>query len=131
MTAPGGTTPTPVATPVEAADAVVADQRRRLLRRGKLIVVGSGIHRGQLTLEAYYAIKHADRLFYMCNPWVTELNPVAEDLDAFRAEGKHRAVAYEQMVDRILECLRKGENVCVAYYGHPGVAVWASQLVIR
>jgi uncharacterized protein YabN with tetrapyrrole methylase and pyrophosphatase domain len=100
-------------------------------RRGQLIVVGTGIHPGQLTLETLSVIKGADRLLYMYNPWVAKLNPVAESLDRFRGEGKHRAVAYEQMVDRILECLRHGEKVCAAFYGHPGVAVWASRAAIR
>jgi precorrin-2 methylase len=100
-------------------------------RRGRLIVVGTGIHPGQLTLEALSVIKGADRLLYMFNSWVAKLNPVAENLDAYRAVGKHRGMAYEQMVDRILDCLRHGEKVCAAFYGHPGVAVWASHAAIR
>jgi len=102
--------------------------------RGRLIVVGTGIHYGQLTLEALATIKTADRLLFMGNGngWIAKLNPVAEDLDArFRAEGKYRGVAYEEMVDRVLECLRRGENVCLGIYGNPAVAAWVPHAAIR
>jgi integrase len=93
--------------------------------RGKLIVVGSGIHQAQLTLAALFAIRNGDRLLYMGNKWVTTLNPVAEDLDAFRAEGKHRGrspLTREDRAgrDRVLEDweLRSIWSACERQ-GHP------------
>jgi hypothetical protein len=39
------------------------------MKRGRLIVVGTGIHEKHLTLEAIAAMRGARRLFYMGNPW--------------------------------------------------------------
>jgi hypothetical protein len=35
------------------------------------------------------------------------------------------------MVERILSCVREGLRVCVAFYGHPGVAVYPGHEAIR
>jgi len=100
--------------------------------RGRLTVIGTGIHQGHLTAEAVAAMKRAERLFFMGNDhYVKQINPAAEDLDAFRADGKPREWAYNDMVDRILVCVRNGENVCAAFYGHPGVAVSPGHTAIR
>src|SRR6185503_14601145 len=38
---------------------------------------------------------------------------------------------YEEMIQRILECVRDGNLTCLACYGHPGVFVYPSHESIR
>ena len=96
---------------------------------GSLVIVGSGIKvAGQMTLEAKAHIEQADKVLYVVNDyltveWLRRLNPAAESLHTFYAEGKPRQRTYEEMVEAILEAVREGQRVCVVFYGHPGVFV--------
>lgn len=47
------------------------------------------------------------------------------------AEGKSRIQTYNEMVERVLQCLYEGQMVCLACYGHPGVFVYPSHESIR
>src|SRR5262249_57146904 len=38
-------------------------------------------------------------------------------------EGKSRTRSYAEMAERIVDAVRAGEQVCAAFYGHPGVLV--------
>jgi uncharacterized protein YabN with tetrapyrrole methylase and pyrophosphatase domain len=103
-----------------------------------LIVVGTGIRTvGHLTMEAVAWIKQADKVLYIvadpiAEAMVKELNSGgAESLMGFYAEGKQRIDTYNQMVERILECVRAGMLTCVALYGHPGVFAYPSHESIR
>lgn len=105
---------------------------------GSLIVVGTGIRTvGQLTVEAISWIKMADKVLYVVGDPVAEammatLNPSGvESLSPMYAEGKPRIQTYNEMVDRILECVRSGMLTCLACYGHPGVFVYPSHESIR
>lgn len=104
---------------------------------GALIVVGTGIRTvGQLTTEAIAWLEKADKLLYVVGDPIGEeairkLNPEAESLYGMYAEGKPRAQTYEEMVERILDCVRAGLLTCVAFYGHPGVFVYPSHESIR
>jgi uncharacterized protein YabN with tetrapyrrole methylase and pyrophosphatase domain len=106
-------------------------------KSGRLIVVGTGIKTvGQTTIEARAYMEQADKLLYLvADPatahWIWSLNDTAEDLYHFYEEGKRRLKTYEQMVDRILECVREGANVCVAMYGHPGVFAYPTHESVR
>ena len=96
-------------------------------REGSLTIVGTGIKAiGQVTLEARAHIAQADKVLYLlADPltvaWVRELNSSAEDLHPFYQPGRDRLTTYFLMTDRILECLHSGIDVCVVFYGHPGV----------
>lgn len=95
---------------------------------GSLTIVGTGIHVGHLTTEARGWISHADVVLYCVADAATErlickLNPISESLYPYYDENKVRSDTYEQMVERTLYYVRKGKNVCVAYYGHPGIFV--------
>src|SRR6202035_1897911 len=101
--------------------------------KGSLVIVGTGIKVvGQLTLEAIAWMKRADKLLYVVADPVAEevirsLNPGgAESLYGFYAEGKPRLDTYQEMVDRIMSCVRGGLRTCAAFYGHPGVFVYPS-----
>ncbi len=60
------------------------------------------------------------------------MNPDAvESLQDLYGEGKERQDTYDQMVERILECVRSGLRTCAAFYGHPGVFVYPSHVAVR
>jgi uncharacterized protein YabN with tetrapyrrole methylase and pyrophosphatase domain len=96
--------------------------------KGSLVVIGTGICVGHLTMEARGWIASSDKVLYCVADAATErlilkLKPDAESMYVFYGEGKPRRETYQQMTDRTLECVRAGQQVCVAYYGHPGVFV--------
>jgi uncharacterized protein YabN with tetrapyrrole methylase and pyrophosphatase domain len=104
---------------------------------GRLTVVGTGIKTvAQTTIEARAHMEQAEKLLYLvADPatahWVKTLNSSAEDLFRFYEKGKRRLETYEQMIERILTCVREGANVCVALYGHPGVHAYPTHEAVR
>jgi len=103
---------------------------------GSLTIVGTGIQAGQLTIAAKNAIEQADKLLYfvtdpLATAYLHGLNPTAESLAHFYGEGKDRLVTYMEMVERILDEVKRGLNVCAAFYGHPGVFVLPAHEAIR
>jgi hypothetical protein len=105
--------------------------------QGRLNVVGTGyLVAGQITPQALACMRRADKLFYLVpDPvtcaWIEDLNPTAESLaDAYGAE-KERLDSYHEMVERMLAPVRRGLEVCAAYYGHPGVFTFPAHESIR
>lgn len=104
---------------------------------GSVTVVGSGIKPGlQTTPEARRCIEHAGKLLYLFTDpvpagWIRGINPTAESLERFYTVGKDRRETYDEMVEEILSWVRRGFEVCVVFYGHPGVFVAPSHEVIR
>jgi hypothetical protein len=103
---------------------------------GSLTVVGTGIRLSQLTPEAHALIQSADKvLFLVSDPvtytWITQANATAESLHIHYSPKKLRPTSYQEMVERILSCVREGFDVCVAFYGHPGVFAYPSHEAIR
>lgn len=95
---------------------------------GSLIVVGSGIAVGHLSAEARGWISAADKVLYcVADPaserLILRLSPRAESLYVFYGEGKRRVDTYKEMAERIMECVREGQTVCAAFYGHPAFFV--------
>jgi uncharacterized protein YabN with tetrapyrrole methylase and pyrophosphatase domain len=92
-----------------------------------LVVVGTGIRAGvQLTPEAREAIEQADEVRFLVAEPVAEgliesLNPRARSLARHYRLGAARRLAYEAMTEEILELVRQGNDVCAAFYGHPGI----------
>ena len=107
------------------------------VKRGSLVVVGSGIKAvAQTTLEAVACIRRAERVFYVVDEpvterWIRRLNPTAESLDHYYAEGKPRHKTYKEMADRLVATVRAGVDVCAVFYGHPGIVVDTSHEAIR
>jgi uroporphyrin-III C-methyltransferase len=107
------------------------------MKKGSLTIVGTGfLAVGQTTPEAVVCIKRAEKLFHMVSDpvaryWLKELNPTAESLHGCYAEGKPRNVSYAEMAERMLAPVRQGQEVCAAFYGHPGVFVTPSHDAIR
>lgn len=105
--------------------------------KGQLIVVGTGLRTvGQMTTEAIAWIRKADKVLYVVGDPVAEqlihdLNPTgSESLQTLYGEGQDRLATYNRMVERILECVREGQQVCGVFYGHPGVFVYPSHVAI-
>jgi hypothetical protein len=102
-----------------------------------LRVVGTGIKAmRQVTFETAQAIAAADVVLYgVCDSstedWIRRTNPRAEALTRFYADGKPRIETYGEMIEAIIAPLRGGQNVCAAFYGHPGVFVYPSHVAIR
>ena len=85
-------------------------------KKGRLTCVGLGFHAGQTTLESIAAMRAATRL-YVAGKNITLLSaavPNAQDLDVFRTNGQDRRFAYERMIERLPECVRRGEDVICA-----------------
>jgi len=103
---------------------------------GSLTVVGTGIRLSQISVEARACIQSADKLLFLVadpvsSSWLEEIHPKAESLYRFFSPDKLRLVSYLEMVERILACVRQGQNICTAFYGHPGVFVFPSHEAIR
>lgn len=94
-----------------------------------LTIVGTGIRAGlQTTPEARACIEQASRVLYLVGDpvsenWIKQTNPKAESLFSAYEDGRPRAQTYSEIVDRILGVLRSSPDVCVVFYGHPGVLV--------
>jgi uncharacterized protein YabN with tetrapyrrole methylase and pyrophosphatase domain len=104
----------------------------------RLVVIGTGIRTiGQMTMESIAWIKKADRVLYIISDPIAEemirlLNPTgAESLTSFHAENKPRLNTYNEMIERVLSCVRAGEMVCMAAYGHPGVFAYPTHESVR
>ena len=105
--------------------------------QGRLTLVGTGHGMaGQVTIQALSCFKEAEKLFYLISDrptavWLHGLNPTAESLhDEYEVEGD-RLDAYYRMVERMLDPVRRGLNVCAAFYGHPGVLVFPAHEAVR
>jgi precorrin-6B methylase 1 len=107
------------------------------VRSGSLTVVGSGIKAGlQTTPEAKRWIEQTDKVLYLfADPvpatWVSKLNPSAQSLQGFYSPSKDRRETYEEIVEEIMSWVRRRLDVCVVFYGHPGVFVAPSHEAIR
>ena len=91
------------------------------------MIVGTGIQVGaHVTLESLERIRSAEKLFYVVTEtvtatWLQRLNPKAETLDYLYKEGTPRELSYRRMTKRIIDEVKSGAEVCVVFYGHPGV----------
>ena len=104
---------------------------------GSLTVVGTGIQFGtQMTPEARGVIKNADVVLSLVAEPVMQaalkrLNPETRSLQEHYVVGESRSEAYEAMIAEILSHVRRGLDVCAAFYGHPGVFVAPSHEAVR
>lgn len=95
--------------------------------RGSLACVGVGMTLGaHLAPRARNHIEKAEIVFSaMSDPivelWVQGMNADVRSLQPLYREGKPRRETYREMVEAMLEEVRRGRRVCGAFYGHPGV----------
>ncbi|MDP2562301.1 SAM-dependent methyltransferase [Psychrobium sp. 1_MG-2023] len=106
-------------------------------KQGSLTVVGTGIKiAGDMTLNTQAQIKQADIVFTVVpdkvsKQWLAKLNPNTVDMTEFYGSNKSRLITYNEMANALVESVKQGNNVCAAFYGHPGVFAYASHLAIR
>ncbi len=99
-------------------------------------MVGTGIlGAGHITLETLALLEDAEKLFYLVSDpvtetWLRDLNHAAESLHDSYREGKLRSLTYAEMEERILAPVRRGQRVCAAFYGHPGVFATSPHRVV-
>lgn len=91
---------------------------------------------GQISTETRNLVQCADKVFAILADafsldYLSDLNPRIISLQHHYARGRQRDETYERMVEAILEPVRRGEHVCAAFYGHPGVFVRPSHEAIR
>jgi len=91
---------------------------------GSLTLVGTGVRFvRQVTQETRECLERSDRILHLVDPptaeWIRTLNPNSESLQPFLEKEKEREQAYHRMTERILSFVRKGLQVCGAFYGHP------------
>jgi uncharacterized protein YabN with tetrapyrrole methylase and pyrophosphatase domain len=97
-----------------------------------LTVVGTGIRAGtQLTPEARAAFEQADVALYLVADPVeaTVLRGIRADarsLYDYYEPGLLRQEIYERITEAMLAEVRRGQAVCAAFYGHPGIFVYPS-----
>jgi uncharacterized protein YabN with tetrapyrrole methylase and pyrophosphatase domain len=103
--------------------------------RGSLTVIGTGMHWSHVTRQALSAIESAQEVFFLCADPVTPtlihaLNPSSGTIYDLYEPGKDRKATYVGMIDRILDAVRSGRDICAAFYGHPGVYCYPAHCAI-
>jgi hypothetical protein len=103
--------------------------------KGSLIVAGTGLAVGHISLETASYIETADKVFFVVADavtqcWIKEKNASAEDLYSLYKADRDRLTTYYLMTERIMEAVRSGLDVCALFYGHPGVFVFPSHEAI-
>lgn len=106
-------------------------------KQGSLVIVGTGISvAGQITLITQNHIRQADIVFTVVSgtpsiDFIKSLNPNTHSLTDLYELGKSRVQTYQEMCDNIIRAVERGQKVCAAFYGHPGVFVTPSHRVIE
>lgn len=105
-------------------------------KAGSLAVVGMGMTLGShLTPISRSHIEQADVVFAalsdnLVEEWLMRMNPDVRSLQGYYAEGKSRMVTYREWLDVIMAEVRAGSQVCVVFYGHPGIFAWTPHMAI-
>lgn len=105
--------------------------------KGSLVCVGLGMTLGShISPISRSFIENADVVFVLASDgvveqWVSEMNEDVRSLQLYYHEGESRADSYQQMINVILDSVRKGLQVVGAFYGHPGVFACVSHLAIE
>lgn len=110
--------------------------KERSARTGSLTIAGTGIRTSlQTTAEARAAIERADKVLFLLDTvgakWIETLNRTAQSLDHLYSADRPRTETYRAMVEEIMSWVERGLDVCVAFYGHPGVLVDPSHHALR
>jgi uncharacterized protein YabN with tetrapyrrole methylase and pyrophosphatase domain len=108
----------------------------RTTRAGSLVIVGTGISIGQMTVETREHIDTARHIVALvADPvtlaWLKKRNPRTESLNRFYADGKDRRITYAEIVEYVMDLLRRGRRLCFVLYGHPGVFAFPPHEIMR
>jgi hypothetical protein len=103
---------------------------------GSLTVVGTGYGGcGQITLESCNVIETAEKVLFLAEStstadWIRLANSTSESLFPFYSGRSNRLQTYLEMTEYILSFVRQKLELCVVFYGHPGVFVFPSHEAI-
>jgi hypothetical protein len=91
---------------------------------------------GHVTLETRGLIARSQTVLYLVadpgtGAWIRQLNARAESLKHYFGHGRTLWESHQRVIDRILEEVRAGRQVCAVFYGHPGMFVYMSHEAIR
>jgi hypothetical protein len=105
-------------------------------KAGTLTILGTGIESIGIAVGDKKLIEAADKVLYcVADPativWLQRLRPDSLDLYVLYGENKVRYTTYMQMTEAQLYWVRKGLNVVVVFYGHPGVFVLSTHRAIK
>jgi hypothetical protein len=108
----------------------------RAKKGGSLVIVGTGISIGQMTVETREYIENALHVVALvADPltllWLKRRNRSTESLHRFYDNGKDRRRTYVEIVEYVMGLLRRGVDVCFVLYGHPGVFAFPPHELIR
>jgi Tetrapyrrole (Corrin/Porphyrin) Methylases len=100
-------------------------------KRGRLTLCGVGFRVGHMILDAMVALQGATKRFHAGGPaWLSTMFPDIEDVADFKLNGRNRRYRYEDIVERLLEGVRRGENVVCATYGSATMGVWFAHTAV-
>jgi uncharacterized protein YabN with tetrapyrrole methylase and pyrophosphatase domain len=105
--------------------------------RASLTVVGVGIEvPAHVTAEARASLERADEVLYLvaepvAGAWIESVNARSRSLATFYEAGRNRNETYAAIVEEVLLRLRRGGDVCLALYGHPGIYATPSHEAVR
>lgn len=63
--------------------------------------------------------------------WLGRMHADVRSLQHYYREGKSRLQTYKEMVEAMMSEVRRGKQVCGAFYGHPGVFAWPTHKAIE
>ena len=99
---------------------------------GSLTIVGTGMSfTAHITNDAHVAIRKATTLLYsaaepLTAAWIRRENPRALSIDDLCPPSQTRRQTYADVVSTIMGFVREGDDLVVAYYGHPTTMVQAT-----
>ncbi len=89
-----------------------------------------------MTAEARAALVTADEVLYLVSDIVAvrsieRFNSNTRSLQEHYQPGRPRDETYDAIAEEIVAAVRRGGNVCVAFYGHPGVFAQPAHDAVR
>ena len=108
------------------------------MMRGSLTVIGSGIKFvSHMSLESKAYIEQADVVLMLVSEkhleeWITSLNNNSINLSKKFYHGDQKRIKiYRDIVDYIINRVKKDQQVCFVTYGHPGIFAQAPHTAIK
>lgn len=104
---------------------------------GRLVCIGVGMTAGaHLTASAKRHIERADILFIdvpnaLFGAWLKDMHGDVRDVGTIRAEQRLPGETNLAIAEILLTEVRKGANVCAAFYGHPGTFGGPARVAIQ
>ena len=101
----------------------------------EVVVVGLGLHLGQLTREVEAVLSQSDSIFFIhpsatVHAWIRSLDPDSVDLSHLYKEGTSRTLTYRKMAASVVRQAQSVKRVALALYGHPLLLSTLTRMVL-